>query len=245
MNARIQTWFPFSIQICLNGREWLARQMKKEGLGFQKQDNCFVWVEDWERAQQLLDEQLRTDLAGLLNRIARRLNPRHEELFTRLPVEYYWSTYQSEWASNITLHQAKDLRRLFPRWLQHAMLTLQSADILKFLGKRVTAEGEVPDNVRAEVTTSLKHRQPGARIKHWYGKNSLKSYDKAYTAVGSTLRAEVTIQDPDSFKVYRRPEGQPESPQRWYRLRHSVADLHRQAESARRSMSGTSTRWQQ
>ena len=27
MNARIQTWFPFRIQICLNGREWLARQM--------------------------------------------------------------------------------------------------------------------------------------------------------------------------------------------------------------------------
>ena len=26
MNARIQTWFPFSIQICLKGREWLARQ---------------------------------------------------------------------------------------------------------------------------------------------------------------------------------------------------------------------------
>jgi hypothetical protein len=28
MNARIQTWFPFRIQICINGREWLARQME-------------------------------------------------------------------------------------------------------------------------------------------------------------------------------------------------------------------------
>ena len=27
MHARIQTWFPFAIQICLNGREWLARAM--------------------------------------------------------------------------------------------------------------------------------------------------------------------------------------------------------------------------
>src|SRR5438445_11190318 len=27
LNARIQTWFPFSIQVCMNGREWLARQM--------------------------------------------------------------------------------------------------------------------------------------------------------------------------------------------------------------------------
>jgi len=25
MHARVQTWFPFTIQICLNGREWLAQ----------------------------------------------------------------------------------------------------------------------------------------------------------------------------------------------------------------------------
>lgn len=32
MNARIQTWFPFPVQICMNGREWLSRQMDREGL---------------------------------------------------------------------------------------------------------------------------------------------------------------------------------------------------------------------
>jgi hypothetical protein len=25
MSARLQTWFPFNIQVCLNRREWLAR----------------------------------------------------------------------------------------------------------------------------------------------------------------------------------------------------------------------------
>ena len=58
----------------------------------------------------------------------------------------------------------------------------------------------------------------------------MKAYDKAYTAVGSTLRAEMTMQDPESFKVYRHPEGQPESPSRWYRLRQGIADLQRRAE---------------
>jgi hypothetical protein len=32
MNARLQTWFPFQVQVCLNGCEWLARQMDREGL---------------------------------------------------------------------------------------------------------------------------------------------------------------------------------------------------------------------
>jgi hypothetical protein len=33
MHARIQTWFPFAVQICLNGREWLARSMDAAHLG--------------------------------------------------------------------------------------------------------------------------------------------------------------------------------------------------------------------
>jgi len=230
MNSRIQTWFPFSIQICLNGREWLARQMSQQGIRYQKQDNCFVWVEDWARAQQLLDAQLHTDWEALLKRVGRQLNPGHEDLFAKLPIEYYWSAYQTEWATDVTFHRATDLQRLFPLWLRHAILTFQSADVLKFLGKRVTASGEVPETLQAEVTTSLKRRQPGVRIKHWYGVNSLKAYDKAYTAVGSTLRVEMTMQSPEPFKVYRRPEGEPEKPQRWYRLRHGIADLYRRAE---------------
>jgi hypothetical protein len=230
MNARIQTWFPFSIQICLNGREWLARQMSQEGIVYQKQDNCFVAVSDWPRAQQLLDDQLSTDWPQLLQPIARQLNPTHDDLFARLPIEYYWSSYQTEWATDVTFHQASDLRRLFPLWLRHALLTFQSADILKFLGKRVTAQGEVPGSTNVEITTSFKQRQPGTRIKHWYGSNSVKAYDKAYSTAGSTLRAEVTVQDPELFKVFRRPEGKPDDPQPWYRLRHGVADLHRRAE---------------
>jgi len=34
MSARIQTWLPFRIQICLNGREWLARGMDAAGLHY-------------------------------------------------------------------------------------------------------------------------------------------------------------------------------------------------------------------
>ena len=45
MYARIQTWFPFNIQIGLNGREWLARQMDQAGLQYVQALNCFTWIE--------------------------------------------------------------------------------------------------------------------------------------------------------------------------------------------------------
>jgi hypothetical protein len=44
MSARIQSWFPFPIQVCMSGREWLARQMDAAGLKYVRQDNCFAWA---------------------------------------------------------------------------------------------------------------------------------------------------------------------------------------------------------
>jgi hypothetical protein len=39
MSARIQTWFPFDIYVCLNGREWLARQMDRVGMSYRRGEN--------------------------------------------------------------------------------------------------------------------------------------------------------------------------------------------------------------
>jgi hypothetical protein len=52
-NARLQSWFPFPLQICRNGREWLARQRDGAGLSEVRQDHCFPWVENGARAQAL------------------------------------------------------------------------------------------------------------------------------------------------------------------------------------------------
>ena len=85
------------------------------------------------------------------------------------------------------------------------------------------------------MTSDLKRRQEGVRIKHRYNHNSVKLYDKAYTPMGSVLRAELTMQDPEDFKVYRRPEGSPDSPLAWLRMRKGIADLHRRAEVSQKA----------
>src|SRR3989304_2315643 len=43
LHMRLQTWFPFSIQFCVNGREWLGRQMDKEGIAYRQEDNRVRW----------------------------------------------------------------------------------------------------------------------------------------------------------------------------------------------------------
>ena len=42
LHLRLQTWFPFTIHVGLNGREWLARQMDAAGLRYARRDNCWT-----------------------------------------------------------------------------------------------------------------------------------------------------------------------------------------------------------
>jgi hypothetical protein len=69
MSVRLQTWFPFSVHIYLNGREWLARQMDQAGISYRRHDNCFTWIENVERAQTMMNEQRTTNWVQLFDPI--------------------------------------------------------------------------------------------------------------------------------------------------------------------------------
>jgi hypothetical protein len=221
MNARIQTWFPFSTQICLNGRQWLAQQLQAEGrTDFKRHDNSFTWLGDPELAQRLADQQLRTDWPNTLHTIARSLNPLHPQIFKPWPQDYYWCAYQTEWATDILFREPRCLAEIYPALVQHAMIHFQSPDVLRFLERK--AHG----NFTGELTTSFKNRPEGVRVKHWVRGNSIKMYDKG----GSVLRVETTIANPVDFKVLRPLHDQPETTLAWRPLRKGVADLHRRAQ---------------
>jgi hypothetical protein len=222
MHARIQTWFPFHVWVCLNGREWLARQMDQAKLPYVRRDNTFTWVEDVAQAQALLAQQVQADWPGLLGGLAAALNPAHAEIFAPEPYPYSWSVLDSEWATDVMFRDRAALAAVYPRLLRHAVTTFGAVDVLRFLGQPVPASGKVPHRWRHEVSTNLKERLEGVRLKHWLGRNALKMYDK-----GSVLRVETLIQEPERFKVYRPADGQPEGPKDWRPMRKGVADLER------------------
>jgi hypothetical protein len=231
MYARLQTWFPFRIQIGINGREWLAQQMRQAGLQFQQEKNCFTRIEDFARAQHLMNKQLQTDWVDLLTGFVRQLNPIHEEIFAKYPTPYYWTCYQSEWATDIVFHRGDELKRLMPALLAHGMLNFHSRDILRFFGKRTTKAGQIPRNFHGELQTSCKEYEEGERVKFWMDGNSIKAYSKLILADAAVLRAaETTINNVDVFRTYRPKEGGPEDDLQWRKMRKGVADLHRRAE---------------
>jgi hypothetical protein len=220
MHVRVQSWFPFTVEICLNGREWLARQMSRAGIGYQQAGNCFIKLQDPGAAQALLDEQLQTDWPRVLDELLALAHPLHAEICRPLGQHYYWSAAQSEYATDLLFAQAQQLSQLYPQFLHHAISSFGSTDVLRFLGR------SRPTRCKGQLTSTLKHRAEGIRIRHSVNGNSLKMYDKE----PRVLRVEMTINHPEHFKIYRASESDPEQKLHWQRLRRGVADLWRRAQ---------------
>jgi hypothetical protein len=218
MHVRFQIWFPFLVQMCVNGREWLAQQMTRAGLGFTRERNCFSWLEDTAAAQALMDEQLRTDWPALCNGLVEELNPVAAEVRAPLGLAYYWTTPETEYAHDVMFEDRAALEAVYPRLVQHGITSFGCEQVLRFLhrGSHLTEN--------SEVKSHLGRRPEGVRLKHWAQANSVKMYDK-----GSVLRVEVTINNPKAFRIVRAPTGQPDAPKKARVLRRTTADLYGRA----------------
>jgi hypothetical protein len=227
MHIRLQTWFPLSIQVCINGREYLAKQLDRYGIGYEQRDNCFTWIEDLPRAQKLMDKLEKRRWVRILNRLARKVNPL---LYRRNPMkldlrDYYWTVRQSEHAMDLMFKDRQSLQAVYPLLIRHAINEFGSEDVLRFLGRRTNSR------FNGEVSSNIKTRDEGVRIKHWVEENSIKMYDKQ----GTVLRIETTINNPRRFKVRRSVTRQGEELMAWVAMRKGVADLRRRAEICRAS----------
>jgi len=61
--------------------------MDRRGLGYLRRDNCFVNLDNFERAERLANQQ---------------------------PERYYWTSEQTEWATDVCFRDAASLTDLFP-----------------------------------------------------------------------------------------------------------------------------------
>ena len=225
LHARVQTWYPFKAQVCLNGRAWLARQLHQLGMPYRRRDNKFLWAEDFAAAQGLLDQQVQVGWPQALNGILREVHPCHPAILGRLPMDYYWSVYQSEGASDLVFRGAADLQRLYPQWLRHAVSSYSSTDVFRFLGRKLTPDGRIWTRFEGEVSSGLTRRAEGVRLKRRADANPVKLYD-----CDGVLRIETARNDPSDFKVFRPKQGGPERDKAWRPLRKSAADLYRRAQ---------------
>ena len=86
IHVRLQTWLPFTVQVYVNGHEWLAHQMMKKKLGFVQQHNAFTQLDNPVQAQGLADRFAQLNWPRILDRWARQVIPLLREMFRGYPL---------------------------------------------------------------------------------------------------------------------------------------------------------------
>ena len=222
MHVRLQTWLPFGQFICVNGREWLSRQLDAAKIGYLRKENCFIHIDDIPATQELLNQQVHFNWRPALDQLAHGIAPVIAQVLAPYQISYYWTIQESEWATDFMFNSQKELSNLYPKLLHHGLQSFGSRDVMRFLGQKVPLQGNSFSVDRRQMVSDLKERPEGIRVKHRLGSNSVKMYNKQ----GSVLRIETTLNNITELKAPRRHNGQVV----WMKMRKSVADARQRAQ---------------
>ncbi len=225
MHVKIQAWFPFMVQIYINGREYLAKKLDKENIKYSRYDNCFTDIENIQRAQELADKIDSKNLSSSFDGIIQKINNYLPTIEETMGHTYFWCVSECEYATDIMFKSRKDLEEIYPSLVEHAFFSFKCEDIMTFLGRKMHPA------FQGELGSDYRKRKEGIRIKHKMKSNSIKMYDKY-----SVLRIETTINDPHEFKILkdvRTNEGY--EVKRWVPMGKSIANLYRYREVSKAS----------
>ena len=224
MYLKIQTWFPFNVQIYLNGREYICKQLEKEGIQYERYNNSLIDIENIERAQEISDHLQNMDLTRKFDGLVSQYNNLLPKFEKHLGHGYFWTVFECEYATDIMFQTREDLANIFPSLVEKAFFTFKCDDIMSFFGRKLDPK------FQGEVVSDARKRYQGFRIKHKMKSNQVKMYDKY-----SCLRIETTINDPYEFKILKETEKIIDhqvitSEKHWVPMGKSVANLYRYAE---------------
>ena len=218
MHVRVPTWFPFTVQVCVNGHHWLAKKMDRHHLKYQRLDNAFSWIEDCARAQRFADRFVDVKWPRILQALAAKVCPLFKDLLAGM--DYYWVAEQAEYATDVLFRDRDALRSLYANLLRHATLCFSAEDVMTFLGRKLDGR------FKGEAVTDVHKRWQGSRVKHRIKGNWIKMYDKH----GLVLRIETVINCPKDFKVRRQGKRAGELVTGWFPMSKGVCNLYRYGE---------------
>jgi hypothetical protein len=202
MSLRVGTFLPFTLACFLNGHSFLAQELTWRGVGFRKDDNALLAVDDLaalEAAAQRLTPRL---IEQRCDRWARRLAPAFSAAErAELPLGYRYSIAQIELATDVIFRRAAPLKALFRRATELGILLGGADRTTHLFGRRITAR------YGGKLQTVLDRRNAGQPIlRSYYGSSFVKQYEKA----DRLLRTETCLNNTHDLGIGRHLEHLPE-----------------------------------
>jgi hypothetical protein len=188
------THFPYNAKLCLNGHEYLKRQLSKEGIPFEALDNGVLSCADPERLQQICDglsaSKIDAPLRKWLARVPHPFTPKDRAAGYRCDI----SILQAEFSLTQVLDRPLTGRVSFEEMIRENLDIGRPDQVQLIFDRRVTKR--TPGRFRTRVLTE--GVTPSLHID--YEHSRIKQYHKE----GRALRTETTINDPRDFGIGKR-----------------------------------------
>jgi hypothetical protein len=153
IHVKVQTWFPFRIQVYVNGHEWLARRLDRSRIPYLKYDNAFLRIANFRRAQSISDRFATLPWVRILHAYARKVNPLLGKLLG--PMQYYWATAQAERRSSAFVGESTATASALPGGSDDPSLALQQLDTLTSRRRAPSGRTAKPFNPLAKTDRTL------------------------------------------------------------------------------------------
>jgi len=188
------SYFPYNAKLCLNGHEYLKRQLSKDGIAFEALDNGLLSCADPARMQAICAGLDAARIDGLLRKWLARLPHPFTPEDRAAGYRYDVSILQAEFALTQVLDRPVSGRLLFEEVIRENLDLGRPTQVQLIFDRRVTKR--TPGRFRTRVITQ--GVVPALYVD--YKATRIKQYHKE----GRALRTETTINNTRDFAIGKR-----------------------------------------
>lgn len=201
MSLRVATYFPFNVTCWLNGHSFMAQELTRQKIAFDKDDNAFLAAADLEALQAAADrlgsELLRERCDYWTSRLAPSFTDRERHA---IDPAYRYSIGQIELATDVIFHDSARLKERFRRAVDIGLLLGGAERTTHLFGRRINRR------YKGKLETALDRREEGHPVlRSYYQTSFVKQYEKS----DRLLRTETCINNTYHLDIGRRLENLP------------------------------------
>jgi hypothetical protein len=187
------SYFPYPAKLCLNGHEWLKRQLTQRAIPFEPLDNGIRSTGHATRVQRIADTLDAAKIEAVFRKWLRRLPHPFAAAHRAAGYRYQLSILQAEFALTQVLDRPVTGRCFFEEVIRENLDIGRPDQMQLIFDRRVTRR--TPGRFRTRVLTE--GVVPSLHVQ--YKKSKVKQYHKE----GQALRTETTINDTYDFEIGR------------------------------------------
>lgn len=190
------SYFPYFGKLCINGHEYLKRQLAKRGIGFEALDNGLLSCQDINAAQRICDGLSAAKIDSMFRKWLARLPHPFTARNRRAGYRYDLSILQAEFSLTQVWERPVHGRYFFEEVIRENIDLGRPEQVQLIFGRRMNRSTATDGRCRTRIITE--GVTPSLHI--YYKNTHIKQYHKE----GRALRTETTINDTYDFRVGRR-----------------------------------------